>query len=346
MEDKQGISLSRKDMNHILLQTALPFLVSFLVQFIVIKNSRIRSLCIDHADNDKPQRFHDVPTPRAGGVGIVIALIIGLSMFGKQGEYFALSALPAFVIGFYEDVRSNISPGVRLSIIAVGAVVGMLLTGGIVYDIGLGRMPVWVAVPFTIIAVTGLSNAINIIDGFNGLASGVSVILLSSFAAASYIYGDQFMLGIITVLIVAIAGFFVWNFPRGKIFLGDGGAYFIGFVLAEISILLVKRNPVISPWFPLVILVYPIFEVFFSIYRKRFKRGLSAFKPDRVHFHMLVHRRVTRSNPKTSVYIWIFVSIFNIMAFPFRSNTPVLILIFLLFSVSYIYFYRRIVRFK
>ncbi len=333
-------------MNHILLLTTLPFFASFLIQFIVIKNSRIRSFCIDHADTDKPQRFHDVPTPRAGGLGIVVALIIGLSMFGKEGEYLALSALPAFIIGFYEDMTSNISPGLRLSVIMVGAVVGMVLMGSIVYDIGVMRLPLWMAVPFTIIAVTGLSNAINIIDGFNGLASGVSVIILLSFAAASYLYGDQLMLGACTVLIVAIGGFFVWNFPRGRIFLGDGGAYLIGFILAEISILLVKRNPGISPWFPLVILAYPIFEVFFSIYRKKFKRGLSAFEPDRVHFHMLIHKRIARSNPKTSVYIWVLVAVFNIMAFPFHSNTPVLIFIFFLFSSSYLYLYRRIVRFK
>ncbi|MEC4684602.1 MAG: glycosyltransferase [Nitrospirota bacterium] len=333
-------------MNHILLQITLPFLVSFVIQFIVIKNSRIRSFCIDRADTDKPQRFHYVPTPRAGGLGIVIALVVGLWMFGKEGEYLVLSALPAFVIGFYEDLTSNISPKLRLSVIMAGAVVAMVLMDSIVYDIGLMRMPLWMAIPFTLIAVTGLSNAINIIDGFNGLAAGVSVILLLSFAAVSYIYGDQLILGVSTVLIVAIAGFFAWNFPRGRIFLGDGGAYFIGFILAEISILLVKRNPGISPWFPLVVLAYPVFEVFFSLYRKKFKRGLSAFKPDRVHFHMLVHSRIARNNPKTSVYIWVLVAAFNIMAFPFHSNTPVLIFIFFLFSATYLYLYRRIVRFK
>ena len=333
-------------MNHIILLTTLPFFASFIIQIIVTRNFHIRSFCIDHADTDKPQRFHDVPTPRAGGLGIVIALIVGLSMFGKEGEYLVLSALPAFIIGFYEDVTSNISARVRLSVIMVGAVVAMVLMDSIVYDLGLMRLPLWMAIPFTIIAVTGLTNAINIIDGFNGLASGVSIIILLSFAAASYLYGDQLMLGVSTVLIVSIAGFFVWNFPRGRIFLGDGGAYLIGFILAEIAILLVKRNPGISPWFPLVMLAYPIFELFFSVYRKKFKRGLSAFKPDRVHFHMLVHSRIARSNPKTSVYIWVLVAIFNIIAFPFHSNTPVLLFIFFLFSVSYLYLYRRIVRFK
>ncbi len=328
------------------MQTALPFLVSFIIQLIVIKNPYIRSFCMDRADTDKPQRFHDVPTPRAGGLGIVVALIVGLSVFGREGEYLAVSALPAFVIGFYEDMTSNISPRLRLLTIAAGAVLGMVLLDSVVYDLGILRMPVWVAVPFTIVAITGLSNAVNIIDGFNGLASGVSVIILLSFGVMARVYGDMELLGMIVVVAVAIAGFLVWNFPKGKIFLGDGGAYFIGFVLAELSILLVKRNEGISPWFSLVILAYPIFEVIFSIYRKKFKRGLSAFQPDRVHFHMLIHRRVARSNPKTSVYIWVLVAVFNAAALPFHANTPALMLIFLLFSASYLYLYRRMVRFK
>ncbi len=332
-------------MNHILLQTTLPFFASFLIQFLVIRNSRLSALCMDQADTDKPQRFHDVPTPRSGGLGIFIALVIGLSLFGREGEYLALSALPAFVIGFYEDLRTNISPRLRLAIIASGAVAAMILMEAVVYDLGLLTLPLWLAVPFTLIAVTGVSNAINIIDGFNGLASGVSVIVLLSFSVVSYVYGDQLILGISTVLIVAIAGFFVWNFPRGRIFLGDGGAYFIGFILAELSVLLVKRNPGISPWFPLAVLAYPIFEVVFSIYRKKFKRGLSAFKPDSVHFHMLVYKRVARNNPKTSIYIWILVAGFNLVAFPFHANTPVLIFISFLFAAMYVMLYRKIVKF-
>ncbi|HEB76083.1 MAG TPA: glycosyl transferase, partial [Nitrospirae bacterium] len=101
-------------MNHIILQTTVPFLASFLIQFLVIKNFNMRSFCMDRADTDKPQRFHDVPTPRAGGLGIVIALIVGLSVFGREGVYLAVSALPAFVIGFYEDMTSSISPRLRL----------------------------------------------------------------------------------------------------------------------------------------------------------------------------------------------------------------------------------------
>lgn len=355
-------------MNQILLNTALPFLVSFLTQFLAIKSFRRLQFCIDCAEADKPQRFHDVPTPRAGGLGIFAALVVSavsyqllaisnlpitynLSITSCQSlsthhPSLIIVLLPAFVAGFYEDIRSNINPKMRLFIISMGAVMGIILMDAVIYDIGLGfKLPLWIAIPFTIFAVTGVSNAVNIIDGFNGLAGGVSIITLLSFATVSYIHGDQLILNLSLILISAISGFFVWNFPRGKVFLGDGGAYLIGFLLAIISILLIKRNPEISPWFPLVILAYPIYEVFFSIYRRKFKRGFSAFKADAVHLHTLVHRRISRNNPKTSIYIWILVVFFNLIAFPFRSNTPILILIFILFAATYVYLYRKIVRF-
>jgi len=327
------------------------FVISFLVQIIVIKVSRKKTFCIDYADLDKPQKFHENSVPRAGGLGILIALVVGFSIMNIIEErneflYLTLSALPAFIAGFSEDKGSHMSPKLRLSIIGVGAVLAMMLLNSVVYDIGLFRLPVWLALPFTLFCVIGVTNAINIIDGFNGLSSGVSIIALTSFAASSYIYGDQFVFSISIIMIAAILGFSVCNFPKGKIFLGDGGAYLIGFLFALISILLVQRNPEISPWFPVVVLSYPIFETLFSIYRKKIKRGKSAFKPDRVHFHMLIYKRITKNNPKTSVYIWLLVVVFNVIALSFHSNTFYLIVTFISFSIMYLYLYRKIVKFK
>jgi UDP-N-acetylmuramyl pentapeptide phosphotransferase/UDP-N-acetylglucosamine-1-phosphate transferase len=229
---------------------------------------------------------------------------------------------------------------------SIGAVLAVVLMDAIIYDIGLFKLPLWIAIPFTIFAVVGVTNAINIIDGFNGLAGGVSIIILSAFVIVSYIQGDQLILNISLFLIFAILGFLVCNFPRGKIFLGDGGAYFIGFMLAIISVLLVSRNSEVSPWFPLVVLAYPIFEVLFSIYRRKLIKGNSAFVPDGFHFHTLIFKRISRNNSKTSVHIWIFVAFFSGITIPFYSDTTILMIIFVLFSASYIYLYRSIVRFK
>lgn len=353
-----------KTIEQISIQVLWPFLISFFIQFIFIKISSKKLFCIDNSESKKPQKFHEVPTPRAGGFGIIVGFLLSCFwckflnepwvLYGaciianKSGDnawFMGMSVLPAFIAGFYEDVSENLSPKLRMIIIAFGAFMGVILMDAIVFNIGFGKMPLWFAIFFTVVAVTGISNSINIIDGFNGLASGVSVIILLSFAFIAAIHGDQVMFSISIILMAAIMGFFVWNFPKGKIFLGDGGAYFIGFLLAEISVLLVRRNPEVSPWFPVVALSYPIFEVFFSIYRKKFKRGNSAFEPDKVHLHMLIYRRITKSNPKTSVYIWPLVVVFNLLAILFYAKTIILILTFILFAGVYIFFYRRIVKF-
>lgn len=332
-------------MNQIFQITALPFFISLVIQFIVIKISQKKEFCIDSGESDKPQKFHYVSTPRAGGLGIFIAFTVGV-LISSFNSSLVLSSFPAFFAGFYEDMKTNINPRLRLFIISIGAVMAIVLVNSIVYDIGLFGLPIWIAIPFTIFAIVGVANSINIIDGFNGLASGVSIIAFLSFSLAAYIYGDGLIFNASIILTAATAGFFVLNFPGGKIFLGDGGAYFIGFMLAVMSILLVNRNPEISPWFPVAVLAYPIFETFFSIYRRKVMRNLPAFAPDAIHLHTLIFRRITRNNPKASVYIWVLVIFFNLISFPFRSNTPILILIFILFAICYMFIYRRIVRFK
>lgn len=346
-------------MNQLITKIILSFSFSFLIQYLVIKLSSRRAFCIDCAETNKPQRFHSVATPRAGGLGIFIAFVIcnltlvlsQLSLVSNplsQAYQYSLffSIFPPFFAGFYEDMGTTISPRLRLFIMVVGSVIAIILLDAIVYDVGLFKLPLFIAIPFTIFAIVGVTNAINIIDGFNGLAAGVSIIALTSFAIVSYIHGDFLILTLTLVLNFSILGFFVWNFPKGKIFLGDSGAYLIGFLLAIFSVLIVSRNPEISPWFPIAVLSYPIFETLFSIYRKKFKRGMSAFKPDKVHFHMLIHRRITKNNPKTSLYIWPLVAVLNILALYFHSNTLILTLVFIFFSVIYVYTYRRIVRFK
>jgi UDP-N-acetylmuramyl pentapeptide phosphotransferase/UDP-N-acetylglucosamine-1-phosphate transferase len=92
----------------------------------------------------------------------------------------------------------------------------------------------------------------------------------------------------------AVLGFFVWNFPAGLIFLGDGGAYFLGFHAAEVALLLLVRKPQVSLLFPLLVCIYPVTETLFSVYRRRVLRSLPPSMPDGIHLHSLIYRRVTR----------------------------------------------------
>ncbi|MDE2299010.1 MAG: glycosyl transferase, partial [Burkholderiales bacterium] len=158
----------------------------------------------------------------------------------------------------------------------------------------------------------------------------------------------------------AVLGFFVWNFPAGLIFLGDGGAYLLGFVLAELCVLLIERNPTVSPIFTLLLCAYPIFETIFTIYRRKVVRGVATAEPDGIHLHTLIHRRLirwtladnherrrlTRRNSMTSPYLWLLCLTSVIPSVLWWHSTAVLSWFLLLFVLLYVWLYRRIVRFK
>lgn len=110
----------------------------------------------------------------------------------------------------------------------------------------------------TMIAIAGAANAINIIDGYNGLAAVISAMIFAGFSYVSYYLGDRLLLITSVGMIGAIVGFLVWNYPRGLIFLGDGGAYFIGFMIGAVSVLMLARHPEVSAWFPLLLCIYPV----------------------------------------------------------------------------------------
>ncbi|MFN3598497.1 MAG: glycosyl transferase family 4, partial [Aquificaceae bacterium] len=131
------------------------------------------------------------------------------------------------------------------------------------------------------------------------------------------------------------------------IFLGDGGAYLVGFLIAEISVLLVKRNPEVSPWFPLLVVAYPVVESLFSIYRRKVLRGRSPGEPDKLHLHTLVYRRLSKIKDKTlrnsltSPYLWALSLMGIVPALIFWKSTPMLVLMFFVFWLVYVYAYRR-----
>jgi UDP-GlcNAc:undecaprenyl-phosphate/decaprenyl-phosphate GlcNAc-1-phosphate transferase len=150
----------------------------------------------------------------------------------------------------------------------------------------------------------------------------------------------------------------LWNYPRGLIFAGDGGAYIWGVVLAVANIALVQRHADVSPWFAMQLLIYPVWETIFSIYRK-LARGVSPGVADALHFHQLIYRRIVRGvfddnasrrmlmrNNRTSPYLWGFASLSVVPAVLFWNNTMALVVCCLSFVVLYVSAYLMLVRFK
>ena len=322
----------------------LAFIISFVIQCIVVYLARRFNFFIDKVDT-KPQGFHKSPIPRAGGIGILIGSLVALISY-KIGILLIVASLPSFLIGKIEDIKNNLSVKIRFPLLTLSPILGMLLLGNIVKDIGIFTLPMIIAIPFTLFAVIGMTNAINIIDGFNGLASGISLIALSFLGLGAYFVGDVEILKVIGILGASLFGFFVWNFPKGKVFLGDGGAYFIGFMLANLSILLMNRNPQISPWFILVILAYPVWEVIFSMYRRKLIRKQSPLHADNIHLHTLIYRRITKKHWKTSVYLWMPNIFIGSLGIAYFRSSLILITLLLLYILFYNLSYNRIVRFK
>lgn len=323
------------------------FLVSLLTQYLVIDLSHKRGIFIDDHNSDLPQKLHNEPTPRIGGLGIFIACVFMTK--DVQGEMLGLKVIlcliPAFLAGFLEDLFAKISPLRRLLIMSISAVMAIYMIDAVVVDFGFIVVPYWVGIIISVVAFLGLINGTNLIDGFNGLSSGVSFLIFSTYFVISIMLNDQTMTYISLICMASILGFLLFNFPFGKIFLGDGGAYSLGFMLAILSIMIVKRHEDVSPWFALVCLIYPVWEVIFSFSRRMVIHRLSPLHPDSKHVHQFIFRNITRqNNPLTSLVIFPFILLFNTLAILFYHSSIALFLIaigFMTFYTLIYYIYSR-----
>lgn len=314
------------------------FLISLLINLVVIRRTGRSDWFIDAHDSDKPQRFHECPTSRAGGMGLLAGLLPLLALPG--GWKILFPSLLAFLSGILEDFHQSLSPKKRLLLQLLAAFAAIVFSGSVVDYLGFGiRLPLWLALLFSAFAIVGAMNALNIIDGFNGLASGMGLLILLSFAGTALTVGDREILSVLIIVLASLLAFFLLNFPAGRIFLGDGGAYLLGFLLALTGIFLASRHEEVSPWYILAVLVYPVWEVAFSIIRKR-REGRSPLEPDRYHLHMLVYRHLTRSNPLTSLFILACNLPFLAIATLYHNNSKFNFGLVLLFILSYTLFYR------
>ena len=355
--------------------SVLSFLVSTILVFVLERLAR------RHARRygaDMPQRFHYGHTPRVGGVGIFLGMSAGWLVAAMVPQRFNLGysttvsaslivlggLLPAVLGGVAEDLTQRVRVGYRL-LLTIGSAgllcwllgVGVTRVGLEWVDAQLLAYPV-MGMLFAAFAVGGLPHAFNIIDGYNGLAGTVAVLTCLAIAHVAVQVGDRQLAALILCLAAATGGFLVWNYPKGKIFAGDCGAYVWGMVIGWVCIVLVQRHPLVSPWFPVMLLVYPVCETFFSIYRKM-ARGQSPGHADALHFHQLVFRRIVRPvlsddearellvrNSKTAPYLWMFSAASIVPAVLFWNQTMVLVAFIVLFALAYVGAYLAIVRFK
>lgn len=326
-----------------------------------------------------PQRFHFGHVPRLGGAAMLLAVTLGWLWMALSGPFgvsspiridgwtaagiWIATAIPVMG-GIFEDLTQRLGARFRLLLTTFAAVLAVSALG-----LGVPRLDLafvdgwwtaypWLGMALAVFAISGLPHAFNLIDGYNGLAALVALICCLALAYVALQVGDRQIAALVLALAGATAGFLIWNYPRGLIFAGDGGAYLWGVVIALACVLLVQRHPQVSPWFPALLLIYPVWETVFSIWRKAV-RGQSPGVADALHFHQLIYRRIVRRvfhddesrrmlmrNNRTSPYLWGFAVLTVCPAVLFWDNNVVLIGFTLLFIVSYSYAYSSIIRFR
>jgi UDP-N-acetylmuramyl pentapeptide phosphotransferase/UDP-N-acetylglucosamine-1-phosphate transferase len=343
------------------------FFASFITTLLIIRFKHLHSHLSADSDLSGPQKFHTKIVPRIGGIsiagGVFVAILLRFKNIPNPTIELTLlmSAIPTFAVGLTEDLTKKVSVCVRLFFTMISAILVTTLLEVRIVSLDIPCLDYLFTFPaigaiFTIFAMTGLANAYNIIDGFNGLASMVGIITLLAIAYMGFLFTDPAIIYLALIMAGAILGFFIWNYPRGLIFLGDGGAYLIGFWIAALSILLTYRHQAISPWFALLINVYPILETLFTIYRRKIRQGKSPGQPDGIHFHTLIYRRILMNNnldknifsanARTSPYLWVLSGMGIVPAILWWQSTPILIVSTLVFIISYVWLYASIVKFR
>ena len=294
------------------------------------------------------QASHNRLTSRFGGLATIVALLIAAFFTADKFMFFIiLSSIPILVTGCLDDLGYRIKPVYKLISGLVSGFIAIYLTGIWLDNVDLSILTTILALPFfaicfTAFASAGVSNSINLIDGVNGLASGIIIVISLALCIISFSVGEVGLGTFCIILIGSTLGFFIWNFPKGLIFLGDAGAYTYGHFLVWIAISLVTKYSEISAWAIACIFFWPLIETLASIFRRYLKRS-SINQADYMHFHQLLLRfvviysgsKISRNsaNPISTLMILPFCILITLLGVLFfeRNVLSILTLIFATF---------------
>ncbi|HEY1075268.1 MAG TPA: MraY family glycosyltransferase [Fontimonas sp.] len=260
-------------------------------------------------------KVHAGTVPRVGGVAVYVAGLTGLALLSPALPDITAKILwmlwgcltIVFVTGLIEDLTRAVSPALRY-IAALGAALLFSIAhdGYGISSVGITPLDTplnlsWIRIGFFAFAVASLSHAFNLIDGQNGLCAGVSILTFVALAITAQKTGQAPLAQLSWIMATANLGFLVFNFPFGRIFIGDGGAYFNGAIAAVITVFVVQGAGGTSPWLAILLLIYPVWETLFSMAR-RWHAGRPFYVADDRHLHHLAARALRRFAAKGRSY--------------------------------------------
>ena len=304
----------------------------------------------------KPQAFHSEPIPRSGGLSIFLLFLIFIffyySFFNIVLKDYLIISFALFSLGLLDDLKIKINPNIRLLLMTSVLILCINLFSIEIDKTGLSFLNIWLENKlfqncFVLLCFLFVINGANLVDGFNGLL-GIHFLIIN-LIFLSVINGSSFSVILISQ-ILSVFIFTLFNFPKAKIFLGDGGSYLLGVLLSLNSIKIYQLSSQLSPFFLAIILFYIFYEVFFSFIRKMYL-GVSPLKPDKLHLHMLLYNLIkkkfglAKSNYLTSLIINFLYLILLIPAFYLKNDWLFCKMWFLflivIYSAFYFYLYKK-----
>ncbi len=325
----------------------LAFIISFLLIPLIIKISNRYSL----VDLPNERKIHVHPVPRIGGLAFFLAFLVSFSIFifiNKETVfpftmvYYFSGLLLIFITGFLDDIF-HIRARNKLFLQIISALLVSLSGLNIselnlfnYYTISFG----YFSYLLTIFWVVAFVNAINLMDGMDGLASGIVLIANIFIALQAYLNGNSLVFFITMALTFAVLGFYFFNFPPAKIFMGDGGAYFLGFMYATIPLMGLKKSSILVLFLlPFILLLVPLFDIL-SVMIKRVKLGYNIFIADKNHIHhRLLHLGFSRKGILVVVYtLTIILGISSIILTKVNPEYS-LLLFFLISLIMFLFLY-------
>ncbi|WP_066315160.1 glycosyltransferase family 4 protein [Bacillus sp. FJAT-29814] len=301
----------------------LTLIVCFAISIIITPLIKKFAFLIGATDRPNHRKVHQSIMPRLGGLAIFISFLIGLIILRPVNE-FSLAILAGCLIiiitGLLDDLLELPARYKLIGQIASACTVvfwGDLQVVFINLPFGAQLQFGLLSIPFTILWIVGITNAINLIDGLDGLAAGVSSIALITISGIAFLQGNIYVATVGLIVIASTLGFLIYNFHPAKIFMGDTGALFLGYIISVLSLLGFKNVTFISLIIPVIILAVPISDTFFAILRRIIhKKPLGA--PDKQHLHHCM-LRMGYSHRQTVLLIYAMSAFFGLVAVIFSQ---------------------------
>ncbi|MBU1853368.1 MAG: undecaprenyl/decaprenyl-phosphate alpha-N-acetylglucosaminyl 1-phosphate transferase [Candidatus Omnitrophica bacterium] len=276
-----------------IISLSLSWLLTFLMQHVALKN-RILSW-------PGRRKIHTKPVPYLGGIAIYLTFLVATVVVLYTNQQFKIQffhklkglltgGIIIVALGLWDDIR-DIRPIIKF--IGQVAVALLLFAYGFRVDILTNpffadniQLPLFLSILITVMWIVGLVNAMNFIDGLDGLAAGMTFIICGALSLVSLYLGNHINVFLLTVLAGCVLGFLFFNFPPAKIFMGDSGSMFIGLVLASVALIGLqhKSATAVVLLVPVTVLGIPIYDIFMAVIRRTLKKK-SIFKADKKHLH-------------------------------------------------------------